>query len=272
MTAGAYDLTTVAEAKAVMRLASATDDTLLQTLVTAVSDRIERLADRRFVARDCHEPGRLIQGRVQVRNWPVIRVDGVHYGAQNALSVQADGFLQATVQVAPDAVCLAYVQANGAAAATSLAFATYPTTNSLAGAISVVAGWSATDLAGVPSGMLNLRGGEDVNGRVGFLTWPDQMASDVRVIEEHGLLRCDLGTSPRQGARDVLVCYRAGYETVPADLEMVADEMVQELYERTKLNPALAREDLGDYVRIAVDALQASEVQKMVLARYREVR
>ena len=74
----------------------------------------------------------------------------------------------------------------------------------------------------------------------------------------------ELGYAP--GEAEVLVEYRAGYQTIPEDVELVTHELVAEAFNLGKRDTTAKTEWLGDYSFALVDAVAVRDAQ---LARLR---
>ena len=274
------DLTTTAKVKAYMRKTDATDDTLLGVLVTAVSDRIEKLCGRVFGAADYTEwfSGNG-QSALHLKHYPVIYVHDVASGAANALSVAASGFIRATMQVYNGGVYLREVATSGAASTASFAFSSYDASSEVATQINARSGWTATSIQNIPADMLNPVAGIDVTSTTEYLTYPDDSVA-FTVDRDTGILHLSQqsdwpGDASRgrlkRGAKNYFVRYNAGYATIPTDLEMLANELTAELFQQAAHDKNLTAESLGDYSYSLADAMQLDAAQRARLARYIDV-
>jgi hypothetical protein len=138
-----------------------------------------------------------------------------------------------------------------------------------------VSGWTAAALVSAPSNTINPMVGVTALSTTAYLTYPDAEWGAYRV-DDSGILTLlsDSGwpVSLDDPASTLAIEYRAGYETAPEDLEMLCNEMVQELYQRTKSNTAVTQESLGDYSYTIASGQELSTSQMGTLTRYMEIR
>lgn len=268
-------LTTLASLKRLMGITVSTYDTILTEIINQVSDRIERMVGRRFAAAGYNEwidaSG---EPSVCVRNWPIIRVDRVRYGITDGITLAYSGAgIEAAASVHYDdegqngTLRLMSVSAAGTETVTSLAFATYPTLSTLVTAASAVSGWTATRAA-TPDAMatsLMPEAGIDCLNTTGYFRYASELDRPSRVSHRAGLIHL--------GAADgmVQVSYRAGYETIPDDVAMVANGMAKDAYHLGLRNGMLASESIPDYSYSLVDLVKVGEQQARVLDAYRSL-
>lgn len=95
-------------------------------------------------------------------------------------------------------------------------------------------------------------------------------ADDFAVYPEAGMVRLKSGVFGR-GARNVYVAYRAGYETIPGDVEQAAIEWTAALYQaRSAGARQVTSERVGDYaVTYDEDESGAPEGVRAALEPYR---
>ena len=103
------------------------------------------------------------------------------------------------------------------------------------------------------------------------LTRPDQDGCEYRVDADRGEIMFDSSSIPT-GFQNIMVDYTGGYERVPDDVEQVANEMVQMLFNMGKRDPMLQSENLGDYSYSLAANMDLSKNQLAVLAPYKRVR
>lgn len=269
-------------------------DTLLTEIINGVSSEIERITGRRFKARDWRVwINGSEQRQVTLPYWPVQHMTRVAFGVANALSVTfaAGSGIRANASVykSPESadaggLRLVSVDSSGVPTATSLSFATYRSVSALATAVNLISGWTATTITNVPSLDLHASGGEDALGRTVTLTYPDRDDYGYSIDYEAGILTFARGdwwctgyrgghaggpegvsgwygpmTMPRQ-FQGASIEYRAGYETIPDDVKLVATELVfDNFYDaqfgngatELKLGPSVVKfsETQKDYVR-----------------------
>ena len=127
---------------------NATTNAVLQTLITAISDAIEKYCRRRFVSRAYDE---LYDGngdrRLLLRQYPIQSVQSVRYRPVTVLKVINNATAQnqqARVQVTSTGLQLWRSASGVPVSETPLTWAAYPTINALANAVSALGnGWAA---------------------------------------------------------------------------------------------------------------------------------
>jgi hypothetical protein len=267
-----YALTTLDDAKRHMRITASTDDTLLVQLINSVSAEIERVCGTQFKARDRRLWLNLTnQRRLLLPNPPIQHVTRLAYGTANAISVTYSGSAitaQASVYRDPEdpdagGIRLQTISTAGTATTTSLTFTLYPSLTAMKTAIDAVSGWSATVQVNRPSAELHVTGGESAKSRTVTFTYADQDYCDVyRLDNQLGHVEFATGSFGQgwwpadgyfgrrpmpSGFQEMFVQYRAGYETIPADVALVCREMVKEMWYAGKQNTGVKSSTLGPY-------------------------
>jgi hypothetical protein len=252
-------------------------DALLGTLITAVSEAIEKYCRRRFVS---HAYDELYNGtgdrRLLLRQYPVQSVQSVRYRPVTALKVTNTDptNVQARVSVTSAGLKLFRFQSGAGTTDTSCTFAGNATLTALAAAVNALGhGWSAqaigdgTNYGSWPSA---------------DLYWPNSYGDPLEgagVLESQGALQCVAGsfaelkmhtyelqgyqwdargwllraipyTDPEllhpedlvfpTGINNFRVQYTAGYSTVPEAVQEACAEWVAELYWMVQRDPAVA--------------------------------
>lgn len=283
------DLTTLTSLKLFLGISGSTDDTLLGELIDAVSGRIETLANRTFAATDYHEWYSIgSQPMLVLRQWPLIEVDRIATGTGNALAVAYSGSaIRATVSVSDTAVRLVSYSTAGAKTENSLTFATNGSASALKTAIDAVSGWTATVLNNVPSKDLHRVGGQDAKAETVTLTYADDDDCEYQVDYQRGIVTIDrhfvvpsavygrgFHDGPQhfpRGSRNVLVEYRAGFETIPAEIQQIANELAAQAYRAAKRDSTLSSESLGDYSYTLADQTVVTQHMMQRISMYSEV-
>lgn len=258
-----FALTTLAGVKRQLSITVSTYDTLLTELINAVSLQIERICGRNFVARDYRiwaNGNRNL--RIQLKHPPVNSVVRVAYGRQNALTITYTGSgILATGGISSTGVRLYSMATNGTEMLTDLPFASYASVSTLVTAISLVSGWSATMQQNGPSANLHPFPGQDALGRSLFFTYPAFGMTEYACDYANAMIQFYPGSIwPEQsgwhhetpaaraplGFQNILVHYNAGFATVPADVDQVCREIVQDAYNLRSLNASQASYKLGE--------------------------
>lgn len=273
----AYALTRIETVAAYLRLEdmSAAQTSLLASLVNQVSARIERICSRRFVARRWVERYAIPHaGQITLKQYPVLSVSRVLTGGSETVRVRYDasGALAAGVSVIFDEQGLSGVMrltstnAEGVETTTHLSLDTYTTTSSLVQAIEAVDGWVASITSLALTCHLHATGVMDVlNRHVGF-SQPNQSLEWWDMETAVGRLKL------WQRAGRVVVDYRAGYETIPADLKLAATELVAQAYQAGRQNSAVKFESLGNYSYTLATQAEISDALWSRLRLYMEIR
>lgn len=277
-------MATLEDTKRHLGITASTYDDILKQFINQWSDKIERICGRSFAAANYNEWYRA-NGTCEIvaKNYPLIYVNRVQTGSQNAISVQYTGSdVDASVMVHGTGIRLLSTSAAGTDTTTDLTFATYPTLSTMATAIDGTSGWSGSNLVtdDGKSAALHRVGGMDAKSQARNLTWADTRAS-FDVDWDNGLIRYSTsgrfvdditGAGPSSRFNGlVYIEYRGGYETIPDDVALLCIEMVQEAFDRTKLNVAASSESLGDYSYSVVDSMQLNAAQLERLAPYRDI-
>ena len=259
---------------------SATTNAILQTLITAFSDAIEKYCRRRFVS---HAYDELYDGngdrRLLLRQYPVQSVQSVRYRPVTVLKVINNNTVlnqQARVQATSTGLQLWRSASGVAISETLLTWAGYPTLNALANAVIALGnGWGAQivgdagptgDYGLWPSADLYVAGsygdpleGAGVQTNQGNLTARGQNAElKMHTYELAGyqwdargwLLRAIPYTDPELlhpedliwpvGVNNFRVQYTAGYSTIPEAVQEACARWVALAYNLTLRDPALA--------------------------------
>lgn len=259
----AYALTTLDGVKRQLSITVSTYDTILTELINAVSLQIERICGRNFLARDYrifYNGNRSL--RLQLKHPPVNSITRLAFGRQNAFSVSYTGNgIAASGGISSTGVRLYSMASNGTETTTDLPFATYASVSRLVTAINLVSGWTATIQQDGPSGNLYPFPGQDALGRTLFFTYPYigmlEYACDFNTgmlqyypgsiwPMEEGWHNEILPTVTPRGFQNLLVCYNAGFTAIPADVDQVCREIVQDAYNLRLLNVTQASIKLGE--------------------------
>lgn len=282
VTISAYALTTLASAKRYLNISASTYDTILTEMINAVSNMIETVAGRKFLARNYKEfySGNS-NARLRLTNAPVIYVNRLAVGSINALTARYSGSaIRATAQVYDSGtnvqtrgIRLQSLSAAGTTTSTLIDFATYPTASTVATAISAVSGWTATLLADCAADELHPLAGVNAKSQAVFFTYPDQDIDSNFINRETGLIGYatnqlgrvwgdnELNQRFERGWQNILVDYRGGFETIPDDLAMLTNELVATMWRGSTRDGNLKSENLGDYSYTLADVPALSEAQ-----------
>lgn len=292
--------TTLAAVKRQLNIASGnTDhDSNLTELINAASVEITTMLGRELVATDYVEWIDVAgQDRVNLRQWPLINLNRVASGTDTAFTVQYTGSdTAATAQVTKTSLILKSYGTSGITATTKL-WSDFETAAELVTEIVAnVTDWTATLNNNTASRWLRPSAGIDAASVSVDVEYADQDDRDVNWDLDAGVLRYRygnwgngyaagldrptagmgiggryLGGTTGTGGKALMVDYRAGYETIPYDIEMLVIRMVRFMFNEIFVNPTLQSETLGSYSYTL--ATKAAEVEnaRVIIDRYREV-
>lgn len=220
---------------------------LLDLIINGAYEGLESYLCRSLYAADYTEVVQIdYQTAELVLSQPdVIYVDRVAMDDEAAMDVQYDSTaLQARVQVTSTGVdCLTD---GGTVTRDSIAFTDQGTMTLMAAAITALSGWDATALVAAPSRLLVREGPQDVKDQTFTLSYWYDWQTEYTVDFDAGTI--DLGVVAAPPKRGCYVEYRAGFETLPADIEGVILSMVKaEWDQKTQQTAGVIAERLGDY-------------------------
>lgn len=280
MPANAMDLITIARAK--QNLPSITDssqDTNLQTLVTAVSKAIQRYCRRDFVQCVYDELyNGTGAGRLFLRQYPVQSVQAVRHRPTTVLKITnttGSTNQQARVSVTSTGLTLTRVASGVSSSDSSVTFAGNVTLNAVATAVNALGnGWSAQvvgDYALWPSAdlwclngnktdtELNAMAGQGAlnaaNNTYAELKMHTYELSGYQIDQRRGwVLRAIPYTDPEllhpedliwpEGVNNFRIQYTAGYGTIPEDVQEACTELVVSFFKSFDQNQLFVRESI----------------------------
>ena len=262
MAVGPYALTSLANLKEYLGISSTADDTLLEKCIDRASVRMETYCNRLLKARD-HVEWRSGSGVSEIRlyQYPCSQVIGVWTGAYAALVVGSGDAtdIRASISINQEtgtpAAVLTRTTSAGVTTTTTLAFSTYTTTAALATAIGSTAGFTCTIGKNIRTSQLRPRAAGDVVLATVTLFAADT-PSEYTYDYDTSTLAIDQswwaywplerGIMP-DAVKSVCIEYRAGYETIPDDMEQCCLEIASMLFRDRKRDKSLITERLGDY-------------------------
>ncbi len=309
----AKDLITLARAKQnIQSITDSSQDSLLAVLNTVASEAIEKFCRRRFVSTAFDE---LYNGtgdrRLLLRQYPVQSVKSVRYRPVTVLKVINTNTFQnqqARVAVTSTGVQCTRTASGVAVTETLLTFATYPTLNALANAVSALGNgwqgqivgdagptgdyglWPSADLY-VPNsygdalegaGILQSQGALNARNVYAELKMHTYELAGFQWDVRGWLLRAIPYTDPELlhpedlifpvGFNNCRVQYTAGSSTVPEAVQEACAEWVSEWYFKTLRDPGLQSQSIPGASSINVRALDPNRPPPNVqalLAPYR---
>jgi hypothetical protein len=259
------DLITRSRAQQDINQASFTsaENTLTDTLVTAVSKAVVKYCRREFTSTTYDE---LYSGsgtdKLLLKEYPIVSVARVASNPTPVLTITntSNSNQRATVSVSSTGLTLVRVASGVTTTDSSVTFAGNVTINAVAAAVNALGnGWSAT----VPDSTYGLWASADLRAVQGALNCRQGSSADLllftseetsyRVDTDRGWLVWGTGqqwgwTEDSQGwafaggwfpgVDNYRVIYTAGYSTIPEDLQEAVAQWVAALFWQTKDNPA----------------------------------
>ena len=294
MAVGTYALSTLAGLKAHLGITVSTYDTILEQYIDHATAKIERWIGRQIKLRNYSEwyGGNDVRS-VRVKQYPINNVVGVYTGLAAGMTITStvSSDVRLTVSINTDplgtvangvlAPCAVLTRTTTAGTTTTdtLLFSTYPTTTSLATAISTYAGFSATATTAMRCAQLHPRAGGDVKQSAVVLTGVD-VSSEFVYDSYLGIvtIRQDAFPMASHNARypsalqSTLIEYSAGYTTVPDDIHQACLVIAGTMYLSRKSDTSLQSESLGDYSYSMASADSSRAMMEDMLGSWKEIR
>lgn len=276
------------------------DDQLTEYINIASKKITTLLNGRELVATDYVQwIDGMAEDQLALPQYPIQRVNLLASGRDTALTVQYNGSgVRATAQVTDTGLRLTSWGTAGIVSA-DVDWATYPTVGQVVTRINTaVDDWTATLKTDNPSNWLKPTGGRDAKTSAIDIDAPGCFDINYEIRRDVGLIQFPYnaefdyfepsagmrpaagmgiggtyggGTAPFGGLA-VLVDYRAGFETIPADIEQVAREMVIMAFDGSYRDGSVKSESLGGYSYTLIDQAVESGRFDSVLTKYmREV-
>ena len=266
-----YALTTLAGVKRDLGITDATKDTILTEKINGASAFIETATYRKFKARDYRERvSWRPEGLFCTEQFPILSPVTAKYGNAVAMTVRCDvaGLIQAELGTINDCssatagmLWLRTWDASGVLSTHEFNFADYPSATLLAAAIVALgAGWAATVVNNCVSYDLNPQTIGSILATTQGVQYTNLSIVSYATDAIRGRVQISEAVAPYAYSRDrtltrhpfdlngFLIEYRAGFETIPADVEMVARELACRKYLMTPAggrNPTVSSETTG---------------------------
>lgn len=263
------NLTTLDKVKQFYGIKTTCNDALITVLIAQASAAIENYLGRNlelaFYTEKHEGNGR---NQLLLKNWPVKRIYNVGSGYSNAIEVTYTGTSTGRIEVNNDGVVLIAGLTD-----TELTFAANATIGDMATAINGEADWTGTaDSAesGKPSRFLLPVNAADIDTNGEWLSVP---TSETHVTLETERMIHKL--YPFACGRNYSVVYKAGYETdlsdLPADLCMVANQVVGDILQSAENSGNYKSETIGDYKYEIADVESAVSTYSQQLSTYKSL-
>lgn len=213
----------------------------LDALIAAGQAAIEKFLKRTIESTEHDEVLPVLQdGALCLSNFPVLSVARICDSKQSVLTLSNSSAQLSSCYVTSTGLSLNRTS-SGTRTSNTLAFATYKTVTTVAGAVTALgSGWSASATSGWESyPSTDLVEGQFLNttSDVSLYLWKDA-SSRFSVDYERGLIRSGFG------AGDVRVIYTAGFASVPDDLQKVLADLARDAYDDSV---SVVAESLSDY-------------------------
>lgn len=243
-------------------------DALLNLLIPAVSDELERYCGRHFEAADYKtfvwsEGGPYLY----MPEYPIIQLRRLMISDFDVLTIQntSGDATEATVNVSQEQKRIYLNVFSGVNAGTSFVDLTGKTLATVKTDILALAkGWTVDIRAGYEGSpaedLFPLTVSPALTPNKVNCSIPDELLQELSMIERTGRVEAKLGAFPTRHfpvQRYIFADYRAGYETIPNDLELLVNKMVAAAARAAKRDLTLKSEKLGDYSWTAGDVKSA---------------
>lgn len=238
------------------------DSIYLSRLISAASTAIEAYCMRRFTAQnftEVYSGSGLPYAEIQLANYPVLAISRIATSPQPVLIIRNTSAVNQRATVATTTTGLSLTRlAAGVSSTATVAFASYLTLDLLAAAvIAVGSGWTASVASGYGSfpsaDLLPLQGAATAVSTSGGAclelytedspAWSVSSGVGWRLDADVGYL---VGSWP-QGRLNIRVDYRAGYDTIPQDVQEACVQYVQDLYQAGLINSNVKSASIGPF-------------------------
>lgn len=268
MAVDTYALCSLANFKTYAGIDGTDDDSRIELLIDAASDRIEKYCNRQFLTRTYTETyDGTGHTRLRLYQAPVTVVTRVVSGREEALNVTGTATGGYAAYVTADSTNLTFLVKIASGDSTdTLAIADYATLSSMNTAINALSNWTSTLRHGdgnwatsdiIASGALQCLDPDTAS----LYTW-NEAEQEYDIDWTAGEL-IHAGAGWPRGSRNIYVEYTAGYTNVPDDVEQACMEMVKLAYDSAERDTSVSSERIGSYAW-ARGAVQEQEfTQKM---------
>ena len=252
------DLTTVTKFKLFAGISATTYDTLLADLVSQVSQLIALYCDRVFESTSYRS---WLDGSgsqlMRLPNYPITAIQEVGIDYVDVAEIKNTTAQQANVTIDGTNCILLSFNTSGVETTTTLALATYKTLATLKTAIELISGWTVlwqSSYSGTPSLHIRPFYGADASSPSSASINIPYNKSAVSLLDDCTILAEDFCHFP-DGRANIFVRYTAGYTLVsdaaagtePAGLVLLANTVLQDLFQSKGQSGQFRSESLGDY-------------------------
>lgn len=270
-----FALTTLASAKTNMAITVTNYDDKLTFLINAASAQIENITGRQFVARDYRARlNGFWQRKLVLPNPPTQILYRMAWGIATAINIGYQGpnlSVSASVYNDPESATngglfVQSVNNVGVTSNSNFTFAAYPTTALLCAAVALMSGFTCATPQNIPSKWMDPVALPSLMTGPQLITYPNQVWTAPQVVDyARGILTFDnrnynyfwnggantgwpqWDTVMPKGNQALIVEYRGGYETIPADLQQICNEMVKESFLLSTQDTTMESETIDKY-------------------------
>ncbi len=213
--------------------------------VAAANAQIESYCDRIFAATYYYEWQQVTSKTLRLKQYPMIRAIALLTHPDDVLGVRFNhaNAKRAQVGIAGGIMTLTnYTPDDASSGHATITLADNVTLAELEASIELLTGWEATVMLDVPPVSLLPMSTDDCSRQIQYLKGPTDMLTGYSIDYEAGLVELC-----RMCSNWVYAEYRAGYETIPSDLEQIATELAADILKATLVNTGLQSEKIGDY-------------------------
>lgn len=223
-----YALATLDEVKRELNITGTDDDDLLTQHINQATEIFETQVGRKIVAREYIELYRANSSFVVLNNYPVIYVKRLGWSSDDAFSLKYTGSGNtAYARIGDDKLVITVVDASGGESDSTFNLDTYKLVSTLK---------TAVEAAGID---ITFTQHENIQTKYLFDTIAVNIAEETRTFEYAELDEEEYKFYKDQGViglpsscvfDNVIVEYKAGYETIPQDITSAAINMVKNMY------------------------------------------
>lgn len=262
--------TTLPEAKAFLGITGSASDAILEACIDRASAWVDRHCGRVFTAARYYEFKDGGSDRIVLKNPPVQAVYFCSVTKESVLSVSStDGTdTLASVSVVNNQLQLTRRTSAGVETRTALSLDTYDSISELAAQVSLTTGFIGSTVKNAPSRYLARVAGRDVRQGSFLLDGFTDFYEDYGVEEESGIVYGPTFKS----YRSVLVDYRGGYETIPADVEQATLMIVGKFFRDRTRDASVSSESLGGYSYSLRSSDETAKEIESLLGPYKRIR
>lgn len=258
------------DTKSFLGVTGASFDAILEKCIDRASAWVDRHCGRTFKATRYYEFRDGGNDRLALTNPPV---QAVYFCSTTRESVMSVGSTDPTDILAAVSVMNGEMQltrrtSSGTETRTALSLDNYDSISELATAASAISGFTASVIENTPSRYLTRLAGRDVRNGPALLEGFTDFYADFGLDEESGIVY----GKTFDKARSVLIDYRGGYETIPADVEQATLTIVGKFFRDRTRDQSLQSESLGGYSYSLRSGDETSMEIERLLGPYKRLR